>query len=510
MLDKLKKALGFKDKKLDYKDAILGMAKCIETRDMKLLDKLMLESSRQRFGSDKNNAFFIMRTLIDKAFMQSRYIELGDKYIIGDNRVVANAYYWILGNKRLISNKFKFYDIEKKDLGVFVDTQKGIKVNLDGLISAEVWEAKTEFEDVDYKFFISLAVSYYNQKILKLKVYNNGESRLFFRRVVDNARVRIYSNDLYEEKLIGSSSVSVVDLEDKSEFMLISEGSTDFDISCIELANFCVEKGIGVYDINSSIIYEKENNNLDKNSIDAQVERLRITVDKILECKTLEDFANICDVDIMLKYYAEFIKVEDLDKKAFISKILDSYMKILKKYRFIRISKINFEKNFYKIKLLVEINNTDGFIDVSINKKNNKFIFLTEYLTELIDGETKNIECKAYKLDINSIEYSFCEKSKLFMISAKGKNEYLETPNYIRVNIDTDNGFFSDYLEFGKCYDTDLENSIDNIETEEDIKRWQREKGFTFTTTFLHSATEILKVTLTDNTEFMVKNKVKI
>lgn len=510
LLDKLKKVLGVKGRKLDYKEAVLYMARAIEKRDMQALERIMLEDSKQRFGEDKKNAFLIMRSLIDMSFRNDKYIEIADKYIIDDNTVIANAFYWVLDDKGLLPVKFRFYDMEKKDLGVFVDTtQSGVKVNLDGLLKVNILESNTEFEGIDYKFYISASIKYYNQKMLRLKVYNNLKNRLFFKRVVDGARVRIYSNNLYEEKTLGLNTDSCLELEDKAEFLITSEGGSDYRIECIEAFNYCVEHEIGNYEVESMIVYKRGDSTFNKTKVDSEIKKIRGAVDKILECRTLNDFREITDIEVMKRYYKEFLASESLDEEKFFNKVLEAYRVILNKYRVIRIGKINLEENFYKIKLLVEINGADGFIDVSLNKENYKFLFLTEYITEIIDNKQDNLECKTDKLDGASITYSFCEKSKLFMINAKGKEKYLNEPNYIRVNIVTDNGFFTDYLEFGKCYDTDLENSIENIDTEDDIKRWQREKGFTFTTTFLHGANSILKVILEDNTDYMVKHKRK-
>ena len=511
MLENLKKLFIRKKMKLDYKGAILNVAKGIEERDIRILDAILLESSKKRFGDEKDKIYLIIKTLIDKAFKDSKYIELADKYVIDENKVVANAYYWILGNNKVFSTRFKFYDIEKKDLGVFVDTQDGVKVNLDGLISINAFEKDIIFEKEKFKFFISIAVNYYNQKILKLKIYNKTDNRLYFRRNVDEARVRIYSNNLYEEKILGANGNGLLELADGKDFMVVSEGNIDFEVKAIEMFNFCEELSIGEYNIASELIYENNNiNDFDKVSIDNEIIRIRAVVDKILECESIDDFIKITDIDNMKEYYSEFISSENIDYSEFEKKLLSSYMKILKSYRFLRISKVTFEDDFYKVKLLVEIKGTDGFIDVSINSKNFKFIFLTEYLTALKNSIKTNIILKTEKLEKESIKVVFCEKSKLFMILARAKEQYLDRANYLRINIDTDNGFFSDYLEFGKCYDAKFENSIENIETEEDVKRWQREKGYTFTSTFLQSAKSISSINIVDNTEFMTKNKVEI
>lgn len=502
MFDKWKKKIEDK-KNPSYSKTITKVAQHIDRRNIKALEEISTNRSLKRLGITKYETKEIMTSFVKVMMKNSKFIEIADVYVTQNNLIIGSGFYWIYEDyTKHARSKFNLYDLAKKDIGVFLLEDNKVKFEFDGLISLSSNKQEIDTFDEEINIFVDVIMNYYNQKIFRIIVLNKTNYKIFFRKNVDTARVRIYFDGIYEEKIIyDEKSPSLVYLNHLSEHLIESQTNMENEILGIELFNLYVEKDIGKYEKKNFMIMT--DNKFAKNDIDRQVKSIKENIDKISQCKSLEDFYKIIDLETMKKYYSEFVREKGIDYKELEEKILSIHMSILQGYRYIDINKIIFDDNIYKLKLNVEERGKEGFIELNINKLNNKFVFLNEYIISLKKNLFVNLEIETDKILKKSVDIAFCKKSKLLIIKARAKEKYLSKMNYLKVNIETDNGVFVEYLRFGKLCDVNFENTIDAIESENDVKKWLMEEGFAVTLVRLSEAKEVKSIKITDNTSLM-------
>lgn len=479
----------------------------IDGRNYSAVNRMISESSKLRFNTKLSKANKLISKLIDINFKKFFFIEIADIYKIDNKMRIATGFYWA------ISSDYKI-ELRKKDISLFVneDSNKIIKSSIDGFISAEKLNEEIICGSNELKIYVTEIVNYYNQKIIKIKTINNSNFRWFFRAGVDKARVRIYGQNIYEEKelSINGEYPRISEFREENEFKLISNSDFDNRINAIEIFNIYNEQDIGKFNHINYMVFSRED--LDKNKIDNEVKNIKRMIEKLLNVKTLEDFYDITDREVIKKYYKEIIGIDEFNFECIESELLQSYRTILSSYKFMELESVEFEDLFYNLKIKFEFGRKKGVLDIYLNKSNDKLIFSEEYLLMLREDRFKNVILNAVDcFNKEDIKFAYYPIIKKLLIAVKIDARKIFSERYFRVDVYDGVNNFSSYLKFSKIININNIKCNDDFENEYARANILRDNEFIYTSMDINSLENVEKIVITDNSMFMLtlKNNIR-